>query len=288
MQAFELAEAAALSYPREVLPLTTAPDALDILDQLEATIEDRLLMADKRNQLIASFQNDPILALPAVPSAEASGWNKHELWQLHEYVTDNEPAGGPVTDRIELLADAAAPSPIREFARLLRSILAGSLSLTDNASFETGSTNAAVWRQWIVSEGTMRRSVEQAYTGSASMKVTGLERGGPYQTFPVQPGLLASRVRYYVPPGSTTEGTIQLAVNIRGATSTNLATIRSELRPLSDTAGQWATIGLLEQIPVAINGTPVQQVQFIVTIDGLAVNESVYLDDAVVLQHGNE
>lgn len=284
MSAFELVEASVLSFPREVQPPATAAAALALLDELESTLEDRLSMADKREQLISSFQNDPMLALPSIPPAEASGWNKHELWELHDYAMNHEPGGGPVTDRIDLLAASATPSPVRDFARLLQSLLAGTPSLTDNASFETGTTNAAVWRQWIVSGGTMRRSVEQAYTGSASMKVTGLERGGPYQTFPVQPGLLASRVHYYVPTGSATQGTIQLAINVRGSTSTNLATIRSEQRPLADTAGQWASIGLLEQIPASINGVAVQQVQFIVTVDGLSLDESVYLDDAVILQ----
>jgi hypothetical protein len=284
MRAFELVEAAVLSYPKQGEPPTTIGDAMDILDHTEATIAVKLQMADKRDQLIEAFKNDPILALPFVPNVEASGWNKHDLWDMVDYIKREEPAGGPITDRIGQIAAAGIPSPMRDFARLLKSAAEGAESLTENSSFETGSTGVALWKQWIVSTGTMKRSVGVARTGNASMQITGLERGGPYQTFPVNPGLTAARVHYYVPAGSTTDGTIQLSMNIRGDTSANLATVTSEIRSLADTAGEWATLGLLEQIPEVINNKQVKQIQFIVVVDGLSVTESVYIDDAIVLQ----
>lgn len=288
MSAFELVEAAVLSYPKQGVAPATSAEALAVLDSTEATIAEKLQMADKRDQLIAAFKNDPILALPFVPNVEASGWNKHDFWQLADYMRSSEAAGGPVTDRVELTAASADPSPMRDFTRLLKNAAEGAVPLTGNPSFETGSTGAALWNQWIVSTGSMKRSLDFAHSGAASMQIKGMERGGPYQTFPVHPGLTAARVHYYVPADSMTDATIQLTVNIRGDTSTNLATINSEIRSLSDTKGQWASLGLLEQIPTAINNKQVKQIQFIVVVDGLGTDEAVYIDDAVVLQDSVE
>lgn len=52
---------------------------------------------------------------------------------------------------------------------------------------------------------------------------------------------------------------------------------------LSPTAGTWASIGLLEDVPASVNGVDVTQAQMSIAVDS-AENSQVYVDDAVVYQ----
>lgn len=283
-QAFQLAEASALTYPKRGEPLATAAKAIDLLNHTASTIDDKLALAAARIQWINDFQNDPVLSLPMEPSVESSGWNKYDFWHLVDYMNNNEPAGGPVTEEVAFWIDQETHVAMRDFARLLQQAATSSTPLVVNPSFEAGGASPSQWNQWIVASGTMRRSQDIAHSGISSMKIEALQRGGPHQTFAVQPGLIAARVYYYVPAGNLTEGTIQLAMNIRGATNTNLAIVRSEVRSLADADGEWLAISLLEQVPAQVGGTAVERIQFIITIDGLSDGEAVFIDDATVWQ----
>jgi hypothetical protein len=283
-KAFEFVEASIISYPKQIESPTNSAEAMTTLNEIIDTLTIKLQMADKRDQLIEEFKNDPMLALSFVPNVEASGWNKNSFWGLVDYLKQQEPYGGQVTDRLVELSILDTSSPESEFARLVQKAAGNGESQTANASFEEG-TGITPWRMWLVSSGSYRRATELSYTGGGSLLLKGFERGGPYQTFQVEPGLASARVNYYVPAGTETEGTIQLRISIRGANGTDLSVISSELRPLSETIGEWASISLLEDIPETINGQAVTQIQFLIIADSLGAGNLLYLDDAVVIKN---
>lgn len=279
-RAFEYCEASVVSYPRRTSPPQDYLAALRMLEDVAATLPERLNVAQERYELVDEFRSQPLLRLPSESRIHAwSGWPAEEFFHLVDYLQVHESNGGPVTERVKAMARNSSHQ-LRAFAELLLQILDGTSSLTLAPSFEDPIETDRRWSKWIVSTGDIRRVDDVAYRGRASLLIEGMSRGGPHQTFDVHPGLAAVSVHYYVPPGCT-EGTIQLTLHLKNAQGTNLISYRSNVMDLSSHAGEWARLGLLEEIPGHVDGNRVVKAQVVVTVDG-ALNTSVYVDEAVV------
>ncbi|TMV48445.1 DUF4838 domain-containing protein [Paenibacillus mesophilus] len=278
---FEYYEASILSYPRNVDRPENTAAALAMLDRVTQGVEP----AKERHQLIQEFSSDPALKFPTLPVANWSGRNAYEFWNLVDYMAQFEPEGGPLTNKVrELAGDSNLPLQQREVVQLLKQINEGKApNLMQNASFEQGAKDAPPWIRWVTSGGPMERVEGVARTGEASLLVNHLVRGGPYQFLSAKPGLLASRVYYYTPPGTETQGTIQLFYQVLNANGSALLTFNQEFVPLSSTAGEWSSLVLLEEIPETVKGYQVDRIQAFIIVDS-AEDAKVYIDDAVVHQ----
>ncbi|GBG07300.1 hypothetical protein PAT3040_01848 [Paenibacillus agaridevorans] len=284
LRAFEYYEASALSYPKQNGPLTTEEDALELLEFIANTIEEKLTYAQERLRLLEEHKNDPLLTNPTSIRLDWSGWNKYDFWNLVEYVREHESNGGAVTQKIRLLANGEDSSIIRSFAQLLEETLFGEWSLTKNSSFEDNSAIAAPWELWVSSTGTIKKAEGVAHTGNHSLVVDKLNRGGPAQYVKIKPGLVGSRAYYYTPVGAEHDGTVQLLFNVKDAQGANLTVIQSEVKSIKKTAGSWASIELLEEIPAMIGGKQVTQIQAVILINGFTEGTDLYLDDFEVFQ----
>ncbi|RAV18988.1 hypothetical protein DQG23_22840 [Paenibacillus contaminans] len=286
MRSFEYYEASAFSYPKQSEPLADTEAALATLDETVSTTESRLQAGELRKQLIEQFKNDPMLAFPIMPFIDWSGWNKYDFWHLVDYMKANEPSGGTVTQRVYEYA-SSHPSPlIRNYAETLQATMLELQPLTVNASFEDGAQTAPPWMLWVASTGSIKRSQDIAHSGQASLVIDRLERGGPAQTVPISPGLAAAKLHYYTPAGIVTTATIQLSYNYQDAQGKNLATVKSELKPLANTAGSWASIEMLGDVPAYINNTEVKKLQVVGVVNGFQSGTGLYIDDFVIYQQG--
>ncbi|MFD0712571.1 DUF4838 domain-containing protein [Paenibacillus sp. GCM10027626] len=284
-QAFDYYALTVDSFPRKTDPVATEAEALDLLDDLQTSIDVRLQDAASRHALMTAFDSEPALRMVLKPSIDWTGWNGFEFADLAGYLAANEPSGGTVTDAVYALANAGTPSNIRNFARLLQVAQQGAATnLMQNPSFESGTTTADSWAPWIEGTGTVARVTGTAYSGSASQRVTGLiagaKRGGTIQVIPVQAGLTAAQIYYYTPVGTST-GNIQLLLQLRDASGNRLASLQTVRVDLAATAGQWSSIGLLDVVPATVNGKAVVDAQFVVAVDEC---DDIYLDDAKLHQ----
>ncbi|TMV45776.1 DUF4838 domain-containing protein [Paenibacillus mesophilus] len=287
LRAFEYYEASALSYPKDTAAPADSASALAMLDEMDRTLGTKQLMLQKRLDLVDAFKNDPVLVHyldPRTYSLTWPLWNAKTYWDMAGYLERNEPNGGPVTDQVAALAAGGTSPQMKSFARLLKEARSGLFQMAANGSFDSGSTTAAPWTNWIQSTGTIQRSTELARSGAASLKIQGLDRGGPVQVFPVEPGLLAARTYYKVPAGYAGKGTIQLAMNLRDSAGKQIGSARGKTVRLAGGAGTWNEAIMLYDIPAQVGGAAVKSVQFIVIVDSLT-DGTAYLDDVSVFQN---
>ncbi|MGI6083067.1 MAG: DUF4838 domain-containing protein [Limnochordia bacterium] len=279
-RAFEYCEASVNSYPRRTSSPQDRSAVLRMLGDVARTLEERLRAAQSRYELMDEFRTHPLLRAPSESRIHAwGGWPAEEFFHLVDYLKAHESEGGPVTEQLESMAQSSSRR-LRAFAELLLQIRDGTPSLTGAKSFEDPFETNRRWSKWIVSTGDIRRVEDVAYRGRASLLIEGMARGGPHQTFNVQPGLAAVSVRYYVPSGNT-EGTIQLTLHLKDAQGANLVSYRSNPVDLSSHAGEWSGLGLLEEMPGYVDGQRVVRAQLVVTVDG-ALNTPVYVDEVLV------
>ncbi|MBP1993298.1 DUF4838 domain-containing protein [Paenibacillus eucommiae] len=203
---------------------------------------------------------------------------KDNFWELTDYIQQHEASGGPLYNQVLQLAEMSEESVQQDYAKLMLEILNGSSSLTQNSSFETEG-DIAPWSAWIdPSRGeTAVRTTEVKHSGNASLKASGIDRGGPYQFVNVSEGLFAARAYYYLPSQFSSNGTINIYINLLDDESNTLQTVISTVQNL--TPGDWYPVRMLEEIPDEINGSAVVKAQMIVTITALGENTDLYLDD---------
>lgn len=284
LREFEQYEAAALSYPKEESAPADSAQALAALQRISDTLDTKLDWAVKRKAILAGLQADPILMLPFAPPTW-SGWNSYDFWQLIDYLKQQEPTSGPVRDKVRELAEGSVSPNIRQFAKMLQYVSGTPSSLVSNSSFEEGNAQPTDWLLWNESTGTLTRVEENAHSGEASLRINDIQRGGPAQIFPVHSGLLASKVFYYTPPGTSGAGSVQLAFNMMDANKTTLYSLRSDQKTIAETAGQWASINYLEEVPATYQGKEIKFVQVVVIIDKIPRETWLYLDDIGVYQY---
>lgn len=284
LRAFDYYEASAFSYPtREAYPASES-EALLQLDDAAASIA----LGEERFDIYNQLKLDPVLKSLGDPAANVNGdllwfgWNPYLFWNLAGYLAAEPPAGA-VAAAVEALEAHAEPR-VRHFAAALTEFAAAvPAPLNVNTSFESGTTTASPWSLWIREGESIRRSTDMAYSGSASLRLQGIVRGGPTQNMAFSgPGYLNGKIRYYVPSGTDTAATIQLVFNIRNAAGAIIATLRNDEIALAESPGSWNEVQIMEDIPASINGVSPAGAQLVVTVDGMASGEVLYLDDGEV------
>lgn len=275
LQAFEFYETSALSYPRTVAAPATSAAALAMVDGIEGTWRTRAALAQRRLDLIASVRTDPLM-LHMNDAVSKWGltwgaWNESEFWGLHDHLTSQEPAGGPLTDRLRAIASGT--TPWADFCRLVLEVAEGSNpNLVVDPSFEEGS---AAWFLWVTTTAdTLARSTEAASDGATSLRVDRIPRGGPAQMFAARPGILVGRTRMYAPAGHDYLGTAQPAVNLYDAAGKAIGKVNGKLTSAGTRTGEWVDVDHLFELPANT-----AKVQFVFVLNGFASDQPVYVDE---------
>jgi hypothetical protein len=157
-------------------------------------------------------------------------------------------------------------------------------SLTVNPSFEHGTDSAD---SWILSPNTTqtrnyRRIEGIAYSGTASVHVTGTGYGGPAQTLDVSPGPATVRLRYNAIPGVSGNANIGIGLYLLDSTGKNVngTAIKPAQNLLAQSAGAWGEGTWDVDIPEKFPGTNVlvKKARLAVLVYSLNSVE-VYVDD---------
>ncbi|RAV22565.1 DUF4838 domain-containing protein [Paenibacillus contaminans] len=284
LRQFEYYEASTLSYPRQIKTLNNDGEVLAMLNELEQTLEVRLNMAKRRPGLIEEFNRNPAQKYPVDPIARGaswSGWSPDEFWQLLRYLENNGPLdqNNAILQRIRSFQQNAANPKLREFAHLLNRIDIEQ-SLAEDASFEE--ENVPSWNKWNpAGSALIEVSEEYASTGERSLRFKNASQAGVWKYVNVNAGLLASSVKFYTPPGTTSKGVIQIVIELH--TGKDKLVYYSEAMTLADHAGQWTELTFLEEMPAQINGRDIQNILINTQIKN-ASDAVVYVDDIGVYQ----
>src|SRR5699024_7146782 len=113
---FEYYEASVHSFPRQVDLPDEAEEALAMLDSFGDGID----FNQKRQDLIAEFDDVPAMKFHRKLRVDTTGWNGSKFWNLVDYMKENEATGGPVTDRMNELADDPEDSRIKDAAQMMK------------------------------------------------------------------------------------------------------------------------------------------------------------------------
>lgn len=288
LQGFEYSEASVASFDKKYDPPTNETAALAMLDQALTQSGTRFQLAERRRELIDDFADEPALKFPKPPLYDWIGGNGSEFWGLVDYMAQYEPAGGTVTSQVYALARGASPSFARDYARLLERAGSEAFNQLANPSFEEGDLNAPPWTILTYLKGEAKRVEGFARSGNASILNEGMERGGVVQWAAVRPGPVASRIFYYTPPGTVTQGTIEVVWKLRNVQNKTVSFASTTLIPLGDTAGQWASAHMFQMIPETVEGAAVKDMQMIVLVrERDEPDLRVYFDDAQFVQFGS-
>ncbi|MBP1994293.1 DUF4838 domain-containing protein [Paenibacillus eucommiae] len=155
---------------------------------------------------------------------------------------------------------------------------------TLNPSFESGTSTADPWT--LSSNTTLTRTFERvagtAYSGTASVLVSGTGYGGPAQTFNVQPGDATVKLRYNTALGVTGNANIGIGLYLLDAAGNNVhsTAIKPAQKLLTQSIGAWGEASWDVTIPAKFPGTntDVKKVRLVVLVYSLTP-VSVYVDD---------
>ena len=282
LRAFEYYEASALSYPGAPGQSTAPPaDEAAALAAGEGG-QQRVAMAEKRIGLAAEFEKDPVLTLPLgldrFPQLSGRDWGGSGIWRAFDWVAKGD---GPVRQRVAQLAADPKPSLLRDQARMLLALAdPKSAPVNANPSFEEGAASAPPWNSWVKGAGKMQRVEGTARSGKASLLCKGVDRGGPNQSLPVTPGRYGAVAFVYMPPGTETKGTVQLAITFRDAQNNNLPT--SPSATILPRAGKWSVVAVPAVIPAKVGEKEVKSVLLVPIVDGFAEGDELYIDDVAL------
>ncbi|OMF34658.1 hypothetical protein BK133_11650 [Paenibacillus sp. FSL H8-0548] len=292
MKAFEYYEASALSYPSDepVAAFTTSGEAITLLDEMQI----KMSKAEYRLQLNASFKTHEVLQQPLDPRNYGAAWSgvrSEEVNMLIRWIKD-ESDNGEVKSHIESIIATVESELVRNYMKFIIAEATNQQALNENTSFEIGIENdiddTPPWWYWVdygQDEDNVHQTDIQAHTGDYSIEAVGLKIGGPVMDgIEVDPGYHSLSAYYYVPEGSTSNGNISLFINFWDANGTHLGNAITTNKLARTTAGEWALIEWVGEIPSKIGGVPVKKVQFGTNIFDFANNELIYVDDFRLLR----
>ncbi len=168
--------------------------------------------------------------------------------------------------------------------------------LNDNDSFESGSAgvdDAQPWSYWVdggmTATKSMSRSDAFAKSGEYSLKMSEIGLGSVVQNLsnpvlPQQPGTYKLQAYYYVPAGTSTNGTISIGINLKDQNHVYLDGVTSATINAGADVGSWHLIEWEGEIPEEINGTPVEVLQIGVLVQSFGAGETIYLDDVRLMK----
>lgn len=249
LRGFEYYEASAIAYPRKqgVPPAqATEAEALAVLDGML----ERAQMAAKRRRLAGEeFVGDPFLHhcmdIDRYPAISGQDWAAGDLWTLFDWAGRSE----AVRTRIAQIAETGEPEGLRiHAATLLLALSPGEAAMNANPSFEDGpGTPAAGWTQWLQDGvGTLALSEEAAHSGQWGLLGTGIQYGGPMQTFPFEPGRYCLIARMMVPEGQPEGGFVDLSLQPVGEGNRNLP--QGGSASITPVPGVWHTVATVMDV----------------------------------------
>ena len=122
---------------------------------------------------------------------------------------------------------------------------------------------------------------EESFMGENSLRFENARQAGVWKFIDVNPGLLASTVQFYTPENTSSNGTVQIVIELH--TGSGKLVYYSDAMVLSDHAGQWTEITFFEEMPAQINGQDIESILINAQILN-AEDAIVYLDDIGVYQ----
>lgn len=251
---------------------------LHLLDSAETVLE----QAKKRKDLLSAFRNEPLYAssveyLTKYPSTNGNSWGTSMLWRALPQATKNQ----KVKARLEQLAKN--PGTAQEQAKLLLQAANGKFtSVSSNASFEDGATKWSFWDKADEANnyhrGIWSVTTDQAHSGTHSLLIEGLQRGGAVQSIPYQPGNYFARAYCYVPEIDPKEK-VTLVLSILDSSGKVLGT--EFVLPSSEIVlkpGAWRDTIVPFTVPKDSAGQAAS-IRILVTADNFEPDRKVYLDD---------
>ncbi|MBP1989086.1 DUF4838 domain-containing protein [Paenibacillus eucommiae] len=296
LRSFEYYEASALSYPiagdREV-PSDPA-EALKLLEELiRREAKNPAAYALKRQQLINEFETDPILVHPIRgPEDQGMTWSgKSSTAYLLQWVS-GEPENGVVRQYLHELVESEGESAAGQYAKYLLEFRGKKLQLNKNPSFEEADANSKVnsksWGYWYsieipTLEEVAARTNIIARNGSFSIAAKGISLGSITQEVlvPEPIDFVSASAYYYTPPGTYSNGKVQLTLNLFDENWNPVGSLASSEKMVSSSSGEWAPVKLIAAIPDDIKNR-VKIIQFLVGQRGFANGETVYIDDVTL------
>jgi hypothetical protein len=251
---------------------------LDLLDKAPIVLE----QAQKRKQLLAAFLNEPLYADSAVyltryPNTNGNSWGTSMLWRA----LSNAIKSPRVKARLQQLAEN--PGAAQEQAKLVLQAVDGKFTaVLSNTSFEEGTTK---WMLWDKADeainyhrGEWNVSTDQVHSGTHSLLIEGLQRGGAVQSIPYQPGNYFARAYCYVPEVAPNEKvTLVLTVlDSSGKALGNQFVLPSSEIPLQP--GAWRDAIIPFAVPKDGTGQAAS-IRMVVTMDNFEPDKKAYLDD---------
>ncbi|ADB48915.1 DUF4838 domain-containing protein [Conexibacter woesei] len=289
LRAFEYYEASGRAYGKSEPAGEPADDAAAL--RLLSDVERRFTSARAALDLFQQFSTDPVLLHPTQMSPTRGGFlgspnlPDGASAALVDWLVGDTTQSGATWLRLRTLAADPQASPLRSFARLLIADAEGRGSLLVNAGFETGTTPWSLWRATTV--GTLARNAAAARTGTAGLRATGLERGGPTQIVPVSRGVYGAVARFRVPAGASAGG-VQLTVNAMTADGRSLGQIAAgPIRSVATISGRWVGTEVFVNVPETVGGTAVARIQLVAVVDNVPAGAYVDLDDVGLYRLGD-
>jgi hypothetical protein len=238
--------------------------------------------AQKRKELLAAFLNEPLYASSVVnltkfPGTNGNSWGTSMLWRALPYTTKSL----RVKARLQQLAENPGAAQVQ--AKLVLQAADGKFALVpSNTSFEEGTTKWMLWDKTDEAanyhRGKWSVTTDQAHSGTHSLLIQGLQRGGAVQSIPYQQGNYFARAYCYVPEVAPNEKvTLVLAIlDSRGRILGNQFTLPSSEILLK--AGAWRDTIIPFTVPKHSTGQAAS-IRIVVTADNFEPDKKVYLDD---------
>jgi len=285
-QMWEFYKASIINYQAEhqlmQAPLQTEEAALEMVEQAERV----MFQVRKRRELTKAFAQDPLFkeSVPffvIYPATNGENWGISLVWNLLPWAKKS----ARVEQKLRELA-ANDKSSICEQAKLVLKFVDGQPQLlSSNGSFEEGNQGWTFWdhgkddsnyrqAEWTVSS-------EQVAHGAMSLKIKGLQLGGPYQRYPYKPGNYLVTASFYVPEISR-KGDARMVIHALGTRGENLGgRFALPSTPLPLQPGKWYHAVIPFVLPEDNTGTAVS-LRVLVEMENYAPDETVYMDNMEV------
>jgi hypothetical protein len=271
LSAFEYYEASAKAYLTQKEAYQAHNSYEEALEAL-ARVEKGVNFDKKRQDLVNSFKDDPVLIHPTSYDRYVG---LQELSESHFFYLIDWMGDSNFSNYIKGIAQHSSTSVLNEGAKALLSVTDENNRVSQNPSFEGSLNPWTLWIKWDI--GKMQWVTSESRTGTRAILCEGIKRGGPNQTIEVTPGKYAAVGYVKVPTGQKTSGTAEVQVVLLDTDGKNLKTYSSkQIYPLD---GIWTAIGTMFDLPDSYGGKDVRKVRLIMLVNGFQEHDKVLIDD---------
>ena len=271
LSAFEYYEASAKAYLTQKEAYQTHNSSEEAFGAL-ARIEEGANFDKKRQDLVNSFKDDPVLIHP-VPYDRYVGLQK--LNESHFFYLADWMGDSSFNNYIREIADHSPTSVLNDGAKALLSVADENNRVSHNPSFEGSLNPWKFWVKWGI--GNMQRVTSEGRTGTCAILCEGMKRGGPHQSIELTPGKYTAVGYVKALTGQKASGTAEVQVVLLDANGKNLKIFSSkQIYPLDNI---WTAIGITFDLPDSYGGKDVRKVRLMMLINGFKESDKVLIDD---------